>query len=288
MSVITERIVNQGHGPLTPSYLCVHSTSNPGATAADHASYWAGAGADMAVHLVSDWAECLHTVPYDRLCWQVGNGNAYCEGIEICEATTQEDFDAGIRIAAQAVRERLAAHGWGIDRLISHDEARLKWGGTDHTDPTGYLARWGYDFEKFKALVAEGEDTMALTDEEIMRIWTHKLPNGRAARDIISDSTSDIIRMHDTGLVGGQWMHVLPNGRYARDIVSDATSDIIRMHDAMIPQLTAQVTALTAAVETLSKSLGADPDAIAKAVRDAVTAKLDALEITVTATDKTA
>ena len=286
MSVITERIVTQGHGPLSPSYVCVHSTSNPGATAADHARYWAGAGADMAVHLVSDWTECLHTVPYDRLCWQVGNGNSYVEGIEICEATTQEAFDAGIRIAARAVRERLAAHGWGVDRLISHDDARRQWGGTDHTDPTGYLAKWGWTFEKFKALVAEGDTDMALTDDDILRIWTHQLPNGRAARDIISDSTSDIIRMHDSGITAGQWVHQLPNGRKARDIISDATSDIIRIHDTMIPQLTAQVTALTAAVETLSRSLGADPDAIATAVRDAVTAKLDALEITVTATDK--
>lgn len=128
---------------------------------------------------------------------------------------------------------------------------------------------------------------MALTDDDIMRFWTHQLPNGRAARDIISDATSDIIRMHDTGMTNGQWMHTLPNGRYARDIISDATSDIIRMHDSMLPELATQVTALTAAVKALSESMGADPDAIAKAVQDAVKAKLDALEITVNAKDKT-
>ena len=93
---------------------------------------------------------------------------------------------------------------------------------------------------------------MAFTDEDIMKFWTHKLPNGRPARDIISD----------------------------------ATSDIIRIHDNMLPALTTQVTALTAAVKTLSESIGADPDTIAKAVQDAVKAKLDALEITVNAKDK--
>lgn len=123
---------------------------------------------------------------------------------------------------------------------------------------------------------------MALTDEDIMRFWTHKLPNGRPARDIISDATSDVIRMHDTGLVGGQWMHKLPNGRYARDIISDATSDVIRIHDTMLPALTTQVTALTAAVKALSESMGANPDTIAQTVQDAVKAKLDSLKITVT------
>ena len=110
MSVIKERIVNQGHGALTPSYFCVHSTANPGATAANHASLWSR-DYPNAVHLVSDWTEALHCVPYDRLCWQVGNGNRYVEGLEICEATNQADFQRGIEIAAQAVRERLAAHG---------------------------------------------------------------------------------------------------------------------------------------------------------------------------------
>ena len=55
---------------------------------------------------------------YDRLCYQVGNGNRYVEGLEICEATNAQDFQHGIEIAALVVRERLAAHGWGIDRLI--------------------------------------------------------------------------------------------------------------------------------------------------------------------------
>lgn len=110
-----------------------------------------------------------------------------------------------------------------------------------------------YIINKANQLLQNGGTDMALTDDDIMRFWTHQLPNGRAARDIISDATSDIIRMHDT----------------------------------MLPAMTAQVTALTAAVKALSESIGADPDAIAKAVQDAVKAKLDALEITVNAKDKT-
>lgn len=153
MGAITERIVAQGHGALSPSYLCVHSTANPGATAANHASLWSREPA-YAVHLVSDWRECLHAVPYDRLCWQVGNGNPHVEGIEICEATNRADFDAGIGIAARAVAERLAAHGWGTDRLITHREAARRWGGSDHTDPYPYFERFGYTWGAFVAKVS--------------------------------------------------------------------------------------------------------------------------------------
>lgn len=156
MSVIEERIVASGHGSLSSSYFVVHSTANPGATADNHASLWSRQP-DYAVHLVSDWTKCLHTVPYDRLCWQVGNGNRYVEGIEICEATNLEDFEKGIKIAADAVRERLAAHGWGADRLMTHHQAALRWGGSDHTDPDPYFSKWGYTWDRFVDLVASGK-----------------------------------------------------------------------------------------------------------------------------------
>lgn len=50
-----------------------------------------------------------------------------------------------------------------------------------------------------------------------------------------------------------------------------------------IRQLQATVTAQAAAIEALSKSMGADPQQIAQAVQQAVQAKLDSLEITITA-----
>lgn len=167
--MIEERIVAQGHGALSPSYFCLHSTANVGATADNHASLWSRSP-DYAVHLVSDWTKCLHTVPYNRLCWQIGNGNAYVEGIEMCEADNRADFERGVEIAAQAVAERLMAHGWGIDRLITHDMARSMWGGTDHTDPTPYFSRWGYSFDAFKQRVREIMEGDIVREEDIERI----------------------------------------------------------------------------------------------------------------------
>lgn len=196
---------------------------------------------------------------------------------------TQACMNASARLCADIARRYSWTHLWH-DGLNGNIWLHREVPGTNHYGCPD-LASNGLDINYVinKAnQILEGDDEMALTDEDIMRFWTHKLPNGHAARDIISDATSDVIRMHDTGLVGGQWLHKLPNGRYARDIVSDATSDVIRIHDTMLPALTAQVTALTAAVKALSESMGANPDTIAKTVQDAVKARLDSLKITVT------
>jgi GH25 family lysozyme M1 (1,4-beta-N-acetylmuramidase) len=163
---------------------------------------------------------------------------------------------------------------------------------------TGRLPGWGGDLDLDKSYAtkqqwaqwAGNEEDMPLSDDDINKVvngvWLHLLPNGRHARDIVSDATSDVIRMHDTGLVPGMMMHKLPNGRFLRDIVSDATSDVIRMHDSMIPELKAQNAALTTAMEALSKAVGANPEDIQTMVEQAVKAKLDSLQISITTTTK--
>lgn len=198
---------------------------------------------------------------------------------------TQACIDASARLCADIARR----YGW---KKLWHDGLKGNvWlhreiPGTDHAACPD-LAPNGLPFQQVidKANnLLEGKE-MALTDEDIMKIWTHKLPNGACVRDCLSPAIQDVFAMHDTGLTNGAWLHKLPNGRPARDIISDATSDVIRMHDTLIPQLTAQITALSAAVDAMAKSLGADPDQIAEAVKHAVADKLDSLHITIKAED---
>ena len=198
---------------------------------------------------------------------------------------TEACIDASARLCADIARR----YGW---RKLWHDGLKGNvWlhreiPGTDHAACPD-LAPNGLPYQQVidKANnLLEGKE-MALTDEDIMRIWTHKLPNGSCVRDCLSPAIQDVFAMHDTGLTNGGWLHKLPNGRPARDIISDATSDVIRMHDALIPQLTTQITALSAAVDAMAKSLGADPDQIAEAVKQAVADKLDSLHITIKAED---
>lgn len=159
---IEEKIISNGHGSLpNPQFIVIHETANPGASALNHVNYWRN-DPTYAVHYVMDWSQiAYHCVPDNRLCWQVGGGNDKVIGIELCHATNKADFEkvwaAGIEWAAFMLKKR----NWGVDKLISHDDARRMWGGTDHTDPIGYFKQYGYTWDEFrnevKKLLVKGE-----------------------------------------------------------------------------------------------------------------------------------
>lgn len=149
------QIVAQGHGYNAAQYLVVHETANPGASAWNHVLYWSS-NPDYAVHYVMelDGSVVYNTVPDGRLAWHVGNGNRQTVGIELAHATSRAQFEAQWAEAVRWCGDYLAGRGWGVDRLLSHDECRAIWGGTDHTDPTGYFAGFGRSWAQFEADVA--------------------------------------------------------------------------------------------------------------------------------------
>lgn len=150
-----EKIVSNGHGTLyNEDYLVVHETANPGAPAINHVNYWKTS--PYAVHYVMDLdgETVYHAMSDDRKAWHIGNGNSHAVGIELCHATNQADFNSQWEEAVKWCGDYLHKRGWGIDRLISHNEARLVWGGTDHTDPISYFNQYGKSWSQFEAAVA--------------------------------------------------------------------------------------------------------------------------------------
>lgn len=258
-------------------------TDSTFANSASQASAHYGIGADGTIHqYVSERDGSYSDANYMSNCSTISIEHEGGMSGAVC---TQACIDASARLCADIARR----YGW---RKLWHDGLKGNvWlhreiPGTDHAACPD-LAPNGLPYQQVidKANnLLEGKE-MALTDEDIMKIWTHKLPNGSCVRDCLSPAIQDVFAMHDTGLTNGTWLHKLPNGRPARDIISDATSDVIRLHDTLIPQLTAQITALSAAVDAMAKSLGADPDQIAEAVKKAVADKLDSLHITIKAED---
>ena len=148
-------IVANGHGSNQAKYLVIHETANPGASAYNHVVYWSNNPA-YAVHYVMqvDGSVVYQTMRDDRLAWHVGNGNRYTVGIELCHAISQTQFDSQWNEAVKWAGDYLKSRGWGIDRLLSHDECRRMWGGTDHTDPLSYFQQFGKSWDGFKADVA--------------------------------------------------------------------------------------------------------------------------------------
>lgn len=160
---VIEAVKNQGHGALTPKYLFIHETANPGATAANHSKLYA-TGYKYAVQYVCDWTgDVYHCVPDNRLAWGVGNGNRYGVNLEICHAKNKDDFKKAWDTAVAFVAWYLKQRGWTIANLMSHNECRLKWGGTTHTDPVGYFQKYGKTFEEFKQEVKKKMEANATT-----------------------------------------------------------------------------------------------------------------------------
>lgn len=258
MVAIQERIVASGHGYFSPTLFCVHSTANKGATAANHVSYWSNNPA-YAVHLVSDWEEAYNTVDYAKMCWQVGNGNRYVEGLEICEATNREDFERGIDIAADVVAQRLRAHGWDTENLVTHAYCTERWGGSDHTDPLPYFKEWGYSWGEFVDLVQSKLNNESEDDD--MQPW-----------DLLD--TQIAVQTDDGGQENQKVWSVMSWGtRYAKNAWQNTHA------------MKAQLAALSEAVKTLAENMGADPDEIAEKVSAAVQKKLESIDLEVKVND---
>lgn len=149
-----EAIVSNGHGYSSPQYLVIHETANPGASAKNHVTYWGNNASTVSMaHYVMelDGSVVYHTQKDNRLAWHVGNGNYATVGIELAHATNKADFNSQYKEAVKWAGDYLLKKGWGIDRLISHNDCRYMWGGTDHTDPLSYFTKYGKSWSQFKA-----------------------------------------------------------------------------------------------------------------------------------------
>lgn len=182
---IIRRIVSTGKGikfyKPNPVFFAVHSTANPSATAQNHVNYWRN-NPRKAVHMVSDWKQAFQCVEFDYICNQVGNGNPYCIGLEICEATNRSDFERGLEIARDVILQILNRYGWTIDKNVrSHKWFTETYGGSDHIDPIPYLQRWGWTWDKFIEFLKDGDD-MPSAKEVAEAVWNFE-QNGVKTRD---------------------------------------------------------------------------------------------------------
>lgn len=150
-----DKYVSGGHGYLNASYLVIHETANPGASAYNHTLLWSRDGTYAVHHVMElDGSTVYNTVAENRLCWHVGNGNGYTIGIELAHATNAADFAKQWNEAVKWAGDELRSHGWDTSRLLSHYEAAQRWGGSDHTDPNGYFRQYGKTWYEFKQAVA--------------------------------------------------------------------------------------------------------------------------------------
>lgn len=173
MPEIHEQLIgpNRSYAPLQAVGLAIHSTATPGATAQAEYSYFNSAYRGASAHYFVDWMQIIRTVPESEQAWHAGQtANERFISIEICEpAAGANQFNAVWDNAVWLARDICNRHGWGSDRIWSHDRISRTFGETDHTDPVGYFAQYGRTFDQFV------NDIFSQPQEENMAI----IPHGR-------------------------------------------------------------------------------------------------------------
>lgn len=142
---------NRSNETLVPVGIVLHETATPGATAENEYSFFNSADRNASAHGFVDWNGYIQTVPYDEVAWHAGyTANHKYIGIEMCHATNKADFEKVWNNTLEIFAELMKKYGFSVKDITTHNEVSLKWGETDHTDPTGYFKKFGKTFEDFK------------------------------------------------------------------------------------------------------------------------------------------
>jgi hypothetical protein len=219
--------------------------------------------------------------------WADGSYDSNCRTISIEHEggldfipCTQACLDASARLCADIARR----YGWG--KLVHGVNVFLHREVPPHTHPAcpdqcPNGLNWAYIINKANQLLNGGDTDMTNAGD----IWNYPI-----------GSQGTVNKANQLAWVRLSWMHN-DTARLVKTLLrnddggtKDGTSGDLYTRvcyiDNRVRQMTATITAQAAAIEALSKALGSNPADIAKAVGDAVKAKLDATTITMRAEEK--
>lgn len=171
--VIKQQFINNNNRPrkpLSPQGIVLHETATPGATAQNEYRYFSVPNRKASAHAFVDWNEIVQIIPWNERAWHAGpTANSRFIGIELCHATTKEQFDKvwqnAVELFAWLFINVLKQTKVTKDNLMSHAEVSAKWKETDHTDPIGYFKKFGKTVDDFRADVQKKIDEMLKKDK---------------------------------------------------------------------------------------------------------------------------
>lgn len=147
-----------------PEGVVIHETATPNATAHNEAIYFNREWMNIYayVHAFVDKTGVIQMTSPDYGVWGAGPvaNNRFVQ-VELCEENNLADFAKGVNNDAIYVAQILRRYNLVPDNAV-HDGQGTIWshhavstflGGTDHTDPDGYFAKWGYSMDDFFDLV---------------------------------------------------------------------------------------------------------------------------------------
>ncbi|BDR61067.1 SLAP domain-containing protein [Lactobacillus xylocopicola] len=147
-----------------PEGVVIHETATPGASAHSEAIYFNREWMNIYsyVHAFVDHTGVIQMTTPDYGVWGAGpNANNRFVQVELCQENNQADFAKSINNDAIYVAQIMHKYNLVPDNAV-HDGKGTVWshhavsnflGGTDHTDPDGYFAKWGYSMDEFYDLI---------------------------------------------------------------------------------------------------------------------------------------
>ncbi|MDF7671840.1 SLAP domain-containing protein [Lactobacillus sp. ESL0701] len=147
-----------------PEGIVIHETATPNATAYNEAIYFNREWMNMYayVHAFVDHKQVIQMMTPKYGVWGAGAiANSRFFQIELAEENTRDNFAKSVNndaIYAAKILHRYDlkpsnASNCGKGTIWSHHAVSKYLGGTNHTDPDGYFAKWGYSMDDFYSLV---------------------------------------------------------------------------------------------------------------------------------------
>lgn len=147
-----------------PEGIIVHDTANDRSTIEGEISYMKNNYKNAFVHGFINGQRIIETQPTDYLAWGAGAiANQRFIHIELVHVHSKEDFARQMNNMADYAATNLQYYGLSPDNaeydgrgtVWTHDAVSRFLGGTDHTDPHGYLKQHGYSFDELYDLINE-------------------------------------------------------------------------------------------------------------------------------------
>ncbi|AYE39044.1 N-acetylmuramoyl-L-alanine amidase [Companilactobacillus zhachilii] len=144
-----------------PEGVVIHETATPGASAQNEADYFNRDWKRIYtyVHAFVDNNQILNIKNTDYLTWGAGpTANAKFINVELCQVTSTDAFARSVANQAYYTASKLVQYNLPFTpgvTVMSHNDVSNKWHETNHTDPVGYFAKWGYSMNQFYDLVGK-------------------------------------------------------------------------------------------------------------------------------------
>ena len=273
---------HSGRGGQSIKGIVIHYTSNYADTARANANYFCTADRGASAHYFVDETSIYQSIEESDAAWAVGRKYADAPlwgtltnyntiSVEMCSSGGRI-ADATMRNTADLVRTLMAKYNVPPDRVVRHwDVCGKRCPGWD-----GWLPPNEGQWMRLKEMIFEEDE-----DVSAQEVWDYKVGyDGQPGeKDAEAWKRLGWINANVDQIKSYLMQHSDP----AKDGYDGDLYTRIAYMDQRIREISANNSALTEAIKTLAAAQGADPEKIAQMVADAVKAKLDSLQITMSA-----